>query len=122
MRKHFPTIVASILLGFLIWALSPSLLGEAEPWDSPYPFYSIVLFSGGALIALLNGKSHPLCGPGVWLGQVIALCTLPGIDRGWIMLGIFTTALGSLFAVLGNVIIGLIGAFLRWLQQQHSSK
>jgi len=106
--KRRITFGLSVLLGFLIWALSPTILGRAEPWDSPYPFYSMVFISGGALIALIERKSDALCGLGAWVGQLLALGTLPGMAHGWFPIGVITTGIGSLFALLGNCALGAI--------------
>lgn len=91
-------------LGFGIWASSPILTGFAEPWDSPNPFYSLTSLVGGAVLGFLAPKHLLLCYFGAWLGQVIALAVLPGLDRGWLLLGVMSTAVGSVLILVGAVI------------------
>jgi hypothetical protein len=96
-------MVVAAALGFGIWAASPTLTGHAEPWDSQYPFYSLTSLIGGGVL----GFSSPAllrCYVGAWFGQVLALAILPGLDRGWLLLGVMTTAVGSLLVLLGAVV------------------
>lgn len=114
MRSILLTILFSVGIGFGVWALSPFITGEKEPWDAHYPFYSTLLISGGALITVAKGRWAVLCVPGIWLGQLLALATLPWLDRSWWQLALFTTAVGSLVAFLGNV----LGLALRLLLRE----
>ena len=85
--KWLAPCVAATLLTFLIWASSPLLYGVVEPWDTPYPFYSITAFLGGTVVGYsFRGTLLPAF-VGAWLGQVVALLTLPGHDRAWFALG-----------------------------------
>ena len=105
---------ASALLGFGIWAASPSLTGVAEPWDAEFPYYSLTAVIGGAVVGWAFPRLWLWVVPGAWLGQVIGLGVLPGLDRGWLLLGVFTTGIGSLFFLPGAA----FGAFLgRWMKK-----
>jgi len=108
MSPHRSTLLFSAITGFLLWALSPAITGHNEPWDAPYPFYSIVLIGAGALWALIRRRREPVGILGVWLGQVLALCVLPWLDRSAVIVGAVTTAVGSLFFLLGNAIIAAL--------------
>jgi hypothetical protein len=97
---RFAVIVGAAALGFGIWAASPALTGHAEPWDAQHPYYSLASLIGGGFLGFLS-RAVVRCYVGAWLGQVIALAVLPGLDRGWILLGVMTTAVGSLLILLG---------------------
>jgi len=97
------------LLTFFIWAISPVLFGQVEPWDTPYPFYTIAIFLSGALIGYrYRGVALLPCFLGAWAGQIAALLILPGHDRTWLALGAVTTGIGSLLAVAGAALGALI--------------
>jgi hypothetical protein len=98
------------LLTFFIWASSPLLFAQAEPWDTPYPFYSITAFFGGCLLGFrFRGGALLPSFIGAWVGQVVALAALPGHDRTWFGLGVVTTGVGSLVVLAG----ALVGALVR---------
>ena len=98
-------LALSAVFMFLVWASSPLIFGVREPWDTGYPFYSVASVTGGIVIGLVFRKKIASCFLGAWVGQVLALVLLPGGDITWLLLGFVTTALGSLFLVLG-VFIG----------------
>ncbi len=100
--------IAAATLGFGIWAASPVLTGVPEPWDSAYPYYLVLSLAGGGTLGFFYPKHMLLCYVGAWSGQIVALAVLPGLDRGWILLGTITTAIGSLLILLGAV-IGWLG-------------
>ena len=87
---------------FLVWAASPWLFAVAEPWDAAYPFYTLAALLGGALLGLRFRAPIPSF-LGAWAGQVLALLVLPGHDRSWLMLGVVTTAIGSLLVLAGSL-------------------
>lgn len=96
--------LAAAILAYAVWASSPLLFSAVEPWDTPYPFYSVTLFFGGLFIGyVFSAVASPALG--AWAGQVAALLTLPGHDRDWILLGVVTTGIGSLL-VLAGVLLG----------------
>jgi hypothetical protein len=96
-------VAGAAALGFGIWASSPVLTGHAEPWDSEHAFYSVALLIGGSVLGLLRSRHLLLCYLGAWSGQVVALAVLPGLDRGWLLLGVITTAMGSVWILPGAV-------------------
>ena len=110
-------LLAAFGLMFSVWAVSPYAFGKAEPWDTPYPFYSTATLLGGVILGLLFPHRVPSCVFGAWAGQVVALLFLPGHDRGWFMLGLITTGIGSTFvagaAAVGGWLRELLGRLTR---------
>jgi hypothetical protein len=54
----------------LVWAASPWLVGQREPWDADFPFYFVALLVAGAVSGALAPKplwAHYL---GSFLGQL----------------------------------------------------
>lgn len=96
-------MAVSAALGFAIWALSPVLTGAAEPWDASGPYYLAASLAGGGALGLLLPRYSLRSYLGAWCGQVVALAVLPDLDRGWLLLGVFTTAIGSICFLLGHV-------------------
>ena len=66
---------------------------------------------GGALIGALLPRRALACLLGAWAGQVVALLFLPGHDRGWFLLGLISTGVGSTLVAAGAA----IGSWLREL-------
>lgn len=77
------------------------LTGTEQPWDNN--LYLIVFaFSIVCAIACSRREMISLWGIflGMWVGQVAALVTIPHLlSRGWILLGIITTGIGSSLVV-----------------------
>lgn len=109
-RRWLAPGLGAALLTFFVWVGSPLLFAQVEPWDTPYPFYSITVFLGGGLLGyrFRGGALLPLF-LGAWVGQIVALLSLPGHDRTWFILGVVTTGIGSLVALAG----GALGALVR---------
>jgi hypothetical protein len=99
-----------LALGFAVWAASPFLTGRREPWDARGPYYSFALLAGTGLIGYREPRRINLVFLGVWLGQVIAIAVLPGLARDSIMVGVVTTAIGSVLALAGAAAGGWLRA------------
>jgi hypothetical protein len=104
-------LAAAAVLGFALWAASPVLTGYPEPWDADGPFYALFSLLSGALLAFWRPWRLLSIYIGFWVGQVVATVTLPGLDRSWWLLGVFTTAIGSVLVLPG----GLVGSISRRL-------
>ena len=61
----------SVVLGVLIWALSPILAGNREPWDAEGSYYTTSLFVAGLVPALIEPKQFLVWPVGVYVGQVL---------------------------------------------------
>jgi hypothetical protein len=93
--------------GYLVWALSPRVTGEPLPWDASWPYYSLWLIGCGCALSLVTRRYAPVV-LAVWIGQVTALVVLP-LDTSanmwgegaWWVLGVLSTAIGSLLALIG---------------------
>ncbi len=97
-------VFGAAVLTFSIWALSPPIFGQLEPWDTPYPFYSLASLVGGALLGFAVPRHFVACFLGAWAGQIAALLFLPGHDQGWLELGLLTTGIGSVVLATGAAI------------------
>lgn len=99
---------SSFALGFAVWACSRLITGTNEPWDSPYPFYSSSMVIGGIVVGFVAPNIFVIPLFGVWLGQVLALATIPWLaDAGWLSLGVIATAIGS-FLLLPGLFLGML--------------
>ena len=104
-RAFFLFLLYGFVVGFLLWALSEPLWGVAEPWDTGCPYYSVAMVCTGLVLGFAGARTMAPATIGVWLGQVAALVVLPSFDKGWLLLGVITTGLGSLIFFFG-VIVG----------------
>lgn len=86
---------------FLVWALSPTLTGRVEPWDADWPYYSTAILLAGLLVGIAFRRALLSAYIGAWVGQILALMTLPSVDRSWWYRGVLATAVGSLIILLG---------------------
>lgn len=68
------------MLGALLWALSPRITGEAEPWDSLGLYYFGGLFIAGFVAAWIFPKRFWLAPIGLYVGQMgyVWFATLAG--------------------------------------------
>ena len=110
------SFVYAASLGFLLWALSPTVFHVAEPWDSEYPLYTITMLIAALALGLVVSRRLALLFGylGAWLGQVAALAVLPSFQKSWLLLGIVSTAIGSFLFPFG-VALGLgIGLLIGW--------
>ena len=76
-HKHTLLLGLSVLLGALIWFLSPLLTGHREPWDAEPPYYYLsALVAAGFLPGCLSARRFWLWAVGAWIGQVAAFVFL----------------------------------------------
>lgn len=70
--------VAGLLLGAMLWWLSPWFTGKVEPWDSSSHYYTAGLFGCGFVAACVSPRRFWAAPPGIYLGQFLyALATIP---------------------------------------------
>ncbi|WP_397569222.1 hypothetical protein [Schlesneria sp. T3-172] len=84
-KRDFLSFLFAVAIGAGIWALSPIVTGETEPWDSRGPYYSIALLAGGALSAAVCPQYFWLAPIGIQIG-VLAFMLLKGIIGPFIIL------------------------------------
>lgn len=70
-KDFYINLSLSAFLGALIWAFSPSITGQAEPWDAESAYYYIALFIAGIISALPGKEPAWAIYVGVILGQFL---------------------------------------------------
>ena len=78
-RELAISFLFSFVGGAMVWALSPSLSGQIEPWDAKGLYYSAALLIVGLIVGLARPKHVWSHYAGIILGQLTyMLCVLPG--------------------------------------------
>ena len=109
----------SVLLGALIWILSPMLTGHREPWDANSTFYPFALIAAGFIPACFSARRFWLWAVGAWVGQTSAFLALMLQEAGSLWpLGLVLLCLYSLLSLAGA---GL-GAGVHWVVRRFSSR
>ncbi|MEZ5541091.1 MAG: hypothetical protein R3F42_03510 [Pseudomonadota bacterium] len=105
---HLICLLIGIVLGALIWGLSPPITGEIEPWDSDSAYYWIALFFSGVIGYISYPRSLVFTITGIYLGQVIysLIYALGPLS----LFGIVVTGFYSLIALLGGWMTKLLMA------------
>jgi len=100
MKKELAlTFLVSLVIGSLVWALSPVISGVSEPWDSETLYYPVALAVGGLIAGLIRPKYFWLHYFGIFFGQLaFMLIFLP--MGPLIVVGITVLASQSLIALL----------------------
>lgn len=90
----------SFVGGATVWALSPFLSGQVEPWDAKGFYYSAALLIVGLTVGLARPKHVWSHYAGIILGQLAyMLCFLPGSPL--IPVGVAFLAAYSIIALAG---------------------
>lgn len=100
------TVILGVIIGFLVWALSPRLTGFKEPWDAAWPFYSIVIFLTGMVFTLIRGRVDAIGFLGLWVGQILGLLIVQGAS--WLGMGIISTLVFGAINYLPGSILGFL--------------
>jgi len=93
--------------GWAIWAASPIVTGEVEPWDSMTAYYSGTLFAAGFLSALFWRHGFYWGPIGIYVGQIAYLWLAHHPGGPIIFPAVFAVA-------LFGTIQPIIGALLGW--------
>ena len=94
----------SSFLGALIWALSPAMTGQTEPWDAESVYYFAALFVAGAIAAIPGFRPVWAIYLGIFLGQLLfILFFLP--SGPLLAVGLIFIAVYSLLSLVAAVII-----------------
>ena len=99
---------ASLATGAAIWALSPALTGEVEPWDANTVFLPIAIVIVSLILGFLFPKNSLVSSAGLLLGQVTYILILLPIGP-LIFLG-FAILLG--YAIIFSLPLTFLGAFI----------
>ena len=92
----------SMLMGALIWFLSPLLTGHREPWDANSPFYPLALVTAGFIPACFSARRFWIWAVGVGLGQMIAFLALMLRESGSLWpLGLVFLCFSSILSLAG---------------------
>ena len=102
--KHVNMIVG-LVLGALIWALSPALTGFREPWDGSLAYYFGGLFLAGVISTVPSPRQWWRGPLGVYLGQYIfILIAHGGLGNLWPM----SLLLGVVFSIPAWIGSGIV--------------
>lgn len=109
-KMKYLNLTIGIILGVLIWALSPRLTGLQEPWDGAFLYYFGFLFLAGLLSAIPSPRLWWVGTIGIYAGQWAYIFLLHGGGNLWpigmIMSGIFMT-----ISALGGALVFAIWRF-----------
>ncbi len=114
-QKDIFLFVLSVMIGILIWVLSPNFTGEAEPWDSQSGYYPLSLLLSGILIGFLGQRKPWLWPIGICLGQSLYVTIF--FDQGtgvnfFFPIGMIFMLKYGLNAFIGSLVGSGIGKFL----------
>ena len=116
MLKPLLLFSLSVLLGGLIWFLSPIVAGHKEAWDGHPGYYPCALFAAGFIPACFSARWFWLCAVGAWLGQVIAFVFLfVRSDAALWPLGLLLLCVYSLLSLVGAALGAGVHLLLRRL-------
>ena len=90
----------SFVGGAMVWALSPSLSGQVEPWDAKGLYYSAALLIVGLTVGLARPKHVWSHYAGIVLGQLTYMLYFLPSDP-LILVGVAFVAAYSIIALAG---------------------
>jgi hypothetical protein len=111
----------AVLLGALIWLLSPTLTGHREAWDASASYYLSALIIAGFLPACLRAERFWRVALGAWVGQMLGFVWLlllpsqPGSGANLWPLGLVFLALSSVLSLVGAALGAGVHLLLRRL-------
>jgi hypothetical protein len=103
-KDTYINLSLSAFLGALIWALSPTITGEAEPWDSDSIYYYAALFVAGVISAIPGKKPVWAIYVGIILGQFLFILFFLPLGP-LLLIGLVSMSLFGLLTLAGAVII-----------------
>jgi hypothetical protein len=109
-RSVWKTMLVSLVAGAAVWALSPWLAGQREPWDAGGFYYIIALLVAGAIAGFVSPRplwAHYLGG---LIGQVGYAILFVDVSPLFVVGVIFLLAYTLIFLV-GAAIAGQLRAF-----------
>ena len=114
-----PRLLLGAVFGWAIWAASPSLTGQVEPWDSISVYYSASLFVAGLASTLFRPAGWYWGPVGVYGGQVayMLFVYMPRLPRGDPLIfpaPIAVALFGTMQALAGGLLGAGIGFVIAW--------
>ena len=96
------TISLSVAAGFgaLIWAISPIITGEIEPWDAESPYYFVSLLVAGLIVGALIPRHVWAVLLGIVVGQLVYMLIFLPLGP-LTLLGIIFMAVYGLLSLIG---------------------
>jgi hypothetical protein len=89
-------------IGYGVWAAAPEVIGHPAPWNGSWPYYSTVLITASALVALLVPRRYAAVFIGAVLGQVLAQLILLTPDQRLLMTWRRADSIGLLLTLPGT--------------------
>ena len=121
MKRHIVfNVLLSAILGALIWALSPTITGQAEPWDAESAYYFVALFFAGALAAVPGKRPVWAIYIGIILGQLLFILLFLPVGP-LLSIGLVYMAVYSLLSLLAVVIIRRVHSYSRKIRKSDES-
>jgi hypothetical protein len=107
-------LVAGVLCGAAVWALSIPVTGMREPFDSPGVYYPIAMLAAGALAALPAPRFWWLAVIAIFLGERLYAFVMLPETRPWLL---FSLIVNLVILTWIPAAIGAAGTFFvtRWL-------
>lgn len=87
-KKPWIALIAGIVCGALVWAMSIPITGAREPFDSPSAYYKVAMFFAGIVSSVPAPRFWLLSLIGVILGQHIYSFLFLPETRGWVLFGL----------------------------------
>jgi hypothetical protein len=112
------SLLGSAALGAAVWALSPFIVGTAEPWDGPHWYYPFALFVAGLLGDSLWPSRSGLAPFGIYIGQFTYAALFLPSGPLW-PIGLIFGAGYLIFAFAGSATTYMIWRFL--IRRLHSA-
>jgi len=115
-REATLSLCVGTAVGFLVWALSPLISGQTEPWDAPGLLCVWISIGWGIVSVLYSGKSSLLGILGYFVGQWLFVSrvyepSLPLGDPQILSVYLVIAAIGVIPALLSAA----AGQGLKWL-------
>ena len=91
-----------LAIGYGVWAAAPKVIGHPAPWDGSWPYYSTMLITASALVALLVPRQYAAVFVGAALGQLLAKLILLTSDQRFLLTWPRVDLLGLLLTLPGT--------------------
>ncbi|WP_088889202.1 hypothetical protein [Leptolyngbya ohadii] len=101
-RELAISFLFSFVGGAMVWALSPFLSGQVEPWDAEGFYYSVALLIVGLIVGFARPKHVWSHYAGIVLGQLTYMLFIPVLPgSSLILVGVASLAVYSIIALAG---------------------